>query len=66
MGCAGIALFAGLTGLGFASAIYGFSCVYSIQPAAEQTAQALVFALERANPTFSTRARGDDFGGVKA
>jgi hypothetical protein len=48
MGCAGIALFAGLTGLGFASAIYGFSCVYSIQPAAEQTAQALVFALERA------------------
>lgn len=46
--CAGLAIFACLAGLGFTSAVYGFSYMYSVQPAAEQTMQALVHALERA------------------
>jgi len=44
---AGVAIAACLTGLGFASAFYGYSYMLSIRPAAEETAKALVQALER-------------------
>jgi hypothetical protein len=45
--CGGTAIALGLTGLGFAAAFYGYSFMLSVKPAAEETARALVEALER-------------------
>jgi hypothetical protein len=47
--CGGAAIAACLIGLGFASAFLGYSYMLSVKPAAEQTAQALVKALEHAD-----------------
>jgi hypothetical protein len=44
----GVAIASCFTGLGIAAAFYGYSYVVSVKPAAEQTAKALVDALERA------------------
>jgi hypothetical protein len=49
--CGGAAIAFCLAGLGFASAFYGYSYMISVKPAAEQTAKALVQALERAKLT---------------
>jgi hypothetical protein len=46
--CGGLAVTACLTGLGFASAFYGYSYMMSIRPAAERTAKALAQAFEHA------------------
>ena len=46
--CAGAAIAACMIGLGFAFAFLGYSCMLSVKPAAEQTAQALVRALKGA------------------
>jgi hypothetical protein len=46
--CGGSAIALGLTGLGVALAFYGYSYMLSVKPAAEQTAKALVAALEHA------------------
>jgi len=43
----GVAIASCLTGLGVAAALYGYSYVVSVKPAAEQVAKALVEALER-------------------
>jgi hypothetical protein len=47
--CGGVAIAACLTGLGFGFAFYGYSYMLSVRPSAEQTAKALVQALEHAN-----------------
>jgi hypothetical protein len=46
--CGGTAIALCLTGLGVAAALYGYSFILSVKPAAEQTAKALVQAFERA------------------
>ena len=46
--CGGAAAAACMIGLGFAFAFLGYSYMLSVKPAAEQTAQALVKAFERA------------------
>src|SRR5476649_726613 len=46
--CGGASIAACLTGLGFAFAFWGYSHMLSVRPAAEQTARALVEALEKA------------------
>jgi hypothetical protein len=46
--CGGVASFLALTGLGVASALWGYSYVHSMKPAAERMADALVEALQRA------------------
>jgi len=45
--CGGAAIAIFLTGLGIALALYGYSYMLSVRPAAEQTAKALVNALEQ-------------------
>lgn len=45
--CGGAAIAVCLTGLGVASALYGYSYMLSVKPAAEQTAKALVNALQQ-------------------
>jgi hypothetical protein len=45
--CGGAAIGIFLTGLGVALALYGYSYMLSIKPAAEQTAKALITALEQ-------------------
>src|ERR1700687_5488089 len=47
--CGGIAIALCLTGIGCALALYGYSHMISITPAAERTAQALAQALEHAD-----------------
>lgn len=54
--CGGVAIAICLTGLGVAAALYGYSYMLSVRPAAEQTAKALVSALERAD--LKTRVTG--------
>jgi hypothetical protein len=54
--CGGSAIALSLSGLGLAFAFYGYSYMLSVAPAAEQTAKALVAALERAN--FKTTVSG--------
>jgi hypothetical protein len=46
--CGGLAIFFCLAGLGVASALYGYSYMVSVKPAAEQIAKALAGALEGA------------------
>jgi hypothetical protein len=46
--CGGAAVAACMIGLGFAFAFFGYSYMLSVKPAAEQTAQALVTALNGA------------------
>jgi hypothetical protein len=46
--CGGVAIACCLSAAGFAIALYGYSYTISVEPAAEQTARALVKALERA------------------
>jgi hypothetical protein len=48
MAMRGAAIALCLTGLGVAAALYGYSFMLSVKPAAEQTAKALVQAFERA------------------
>jgi hypothetical protein len=45
--CGGTGISLCLTGLGVAAALYGYSFMLSVRPAAEQTAKALVDAFER-------------------
>jgi len=45
--CGGTAIALCLAGLGFVAAMYGYSFMLSVRPAAEQTAKALVDAFER-------------------
>src|SRR3981081_4594380 len=45
--CAGVAIACCLASMGIASALYGYSYMISVKPAAEQTARALVEAFEK-------------------
>jgi len=47
--CGGLAIFFCLAGLGVASALYGYSYMVSVKPAAEQIAKALAAAFEGAH-----------------
>src|SRR5262249_5280758 len=46
--CGGVAVASCLAGLGLAAAFYGYSCLISIKPAADLTANALTEAFARA------------------